>query len=47
MVCEDRVRVLVRVRPKQTAEHLWVHVTDENTLQTVNDRNRNEALQYE
>ena len=47
MACEDRVRVVVRVRPKQNDEPLWVHVTNETTLQTVNDRNRDEALQYE
>ena len=46
MACEDRVRVVVRVRPKQINEPLWVQVTDGTTLQTVNDRNRDEALQY-
>ena len=47
MACEDHVRVVVRVRPKQNNEPLWVQVTDGSTLQTINDRNRDEALQYE
>ena len=45
---EVKVRVVVRVRPRlNDNESLWVRVIDNNTLQTLNDRNTDEALQYE
>ncbi len=45
---KSRVKVVVRVRPVTEEDNsLWVTVINKKTLQTINHRNTQEALQYE
>jgi len=44
---KKRLQVVVRIRPQQKPDNVWVTVADNKRLRTINHRNIDEALEYE
>jgi len=44
---KHKLQVVVRVRPQQTADNIWVRAVSDRCLHTTNHRNIDEMLEYE
>jgi len=44
---KQKLHVVVRVRPQQTEDNIWVRAVNDRCLHTTNHRNIDEVLEYE
>jgi len=44
---KQKLQVVVRVRPQQTVDNIWVRAVSDRCLHTINHRNMDEMLEYE